>query len=426
MQVTHPTIARWLRFAIAACVVGLAAGAAGALLVLILHAVQHAAYGYAHGTFLAGAEAAPAWRRVAAATAAGVVAGAGWWALHRYGRPRVAIRQALNMARPRMPAVTTTVHALLQVVTIGLGSPLGREIAPRELAALLATGITRRTRLGPSQSRVLVACAAGAGLAAVYDVPLGGTLFTLEVLLGTWALRAVVPAALTAALATLVARVAVPDAPAYRLPELPFSGSLLLWAFLAGPLVGASAYGFSRLMAAMSARAPRGNALLWTAPAAFLCLGLLAVPFPQLLGNGKSPAEVAFTAEPSLALAAVLLLLRTAVVALCLRSGAYGGLLTPSFASGALLGIVVGRLWELLWPGTTLGAYALVAAGAFLAVSQRMPLTAIVLALEFTGTPQDGALPLLLSVAGACASAALLRRAARRTRTAPGARPTGP
>lgn len=416
MQVTRHFTARRMRFAVAACVVGLGAGAGGALLVLVLHAVQHLAYGYAQGTFLAGVEAAPAWRRVAATTLAGVVAGVGWWSLRRYGMPRVTIQRALEMERPRMPALTTSVHALLQVVTIGLGSPLGREVAPREVAALLATGIARRARLDPPQGRILVACAAGAGLAAVYDVPLGGALFTLEVLLGTWALRAVVPAALTSALATLVARVAVPDAPAYRLPELPFTGALLVWAVLVGPLVGACAYGFSRLMAAASAGAPRGNAMLVTAPAAFLCLGLLAVPFPQLLGNGKSPAEVAFTAQPSLALAAVLLVLRTAVVALCLRAGAHGGLLTPSFASGALLGIVAGRLWESLWPGTAPGAYAVVAAGAFLAVAQRMPVTAVVLALEFTGTPQDGALPLLLAVAGACATAVLLRRTGRRPR----------
>ncbi|MFE7094262.1 chloride channel protein [Streptomyces erythrochromogenes] len=420
MPVDHSPAARRLRFAAAALAVGLAAGVAGAALALLLHTVQHLAFGYDTGTFLAGVEAASPQRRLVCVALAGVVAGVGWWLLHRYGRPLVEIGQALRMEQPRMPALTTSAHATLQVVTIGLGSPLGREVAPRQLAAVFATGIVRRTGLGPAQCRTLVACAAGAGLAAVYDVPLGGTVFTLEVLLGTWALRSVVPAALTAAVATLVARVVVPDEPVYQLPALPFSGSLLLWSFLAGPLVGACAYGFSRLMSAASDRAPRGNALLWTAPAAFLCLGLLAIPFPQLLGNGKGPAEVAFTAQPTLALAFVLLLLRTAVVALCLRAGAYGGLLTPSFANGALLGIVVGRLWELMWPGTLLAAYAVVAAGAFLAVSQRMPVTAVVLALEFTGSQQEVVIPLLLAVAGATATGALLRGAA-----APAARKKG-
>ncbi|MEU6213663.1 chloride channel protein [Streptomyces sp. NPDC047023] len=425
MPVDHSPAVRRLRFAAAVLVVGLAAGAAGAALALLLHTVQHLAFGYDSGTFLAGVEAASPQRRLVCVTLAGVVAGLGWWLLHRYARPLVDIGQALRMESPRMPALTTTAHATLQVVTIGLGSPLGREVAPRQLAAVLATGIVRRTGLSPAQCRTLVACAAGAGLAAVYDVPLGGVVFTLEVLLGTWALRSVVPAVLTAAVATLVARLVVPDEPVYQLPDLPFSSSLLLWAFLAGPLVGACAHGFSRLVSAASARAPRGNALLWTAPAAFLALGLLAIPFPQLLGNGKGPAEVAFTGNPTLALATVLLVLRTAVVALCLRAGAYGGLLTPSFANGALLGIVAGRLWELIWPGTLLASYAVVAAGAFLAVSQRMPVTAIVLALEFTGFQQEVVVPLLLAVAGATATGALLRGGAVPA-TTPRAGPSGP
>ncbi|MEU8777284.1 chloride channel protein [Streptomyces sp. NPDC048606] len=409
MPVDHTPVARRLRFAAAALAVGLAAGAAGAALALLLHTVQHAAYGYSQGSFLDGVEAAPPSRRVVAMALAGVVAGLGWWLLHRYGSPLVPIARALRMKRPRMPWATTSAHAALQVVTIGLGSPLGREVAPRELSALFATGITRRVGLTPDQSRTLVACAAGGGLAAVYDVPLGGALFTLEVLLGTWALRSVVPAVLIAAVATLVARLVVPDEPAYILPELPFSGSLIVWSMVVGPVVGTCAYGFARLTAAASSRAPRGNALLVTAPLAFVCVGLLAVPFPQLLGNGKGPADIAFTAHPSLALAAVLLLLRTAVVALCLRAGAYGGLLTPSFANGALLGIVAGTLWESVWPGAVPGSYAVVAAGAFLAVAQRMPVTASVLALEFTGLQQEVVIPLLIAVAGATATAALLR-----------------
>lgn len=413
---------RWFRFGAATLVVGVAAGVAGALVAVLLRTVQHAAFGYARGSFLDGVEAASPTRRLVVVVSAGVVAGIGWWLLHRYGRPLVSIEQVLRKERPRFPPLTMLSHAALQVVTIGLGSPLGREVAPRQVAAVLSEAITRKAGLSPRQCRILVACAAGAGLAAVYDVPLGGAVFTLEVLLGTWALGSVLPALVAGAVATAVARVVVPDQPVYQLPELAFSGSLLIWSLLVGPLVGGCAYGFSRLSSAAARRAPRDAAVLLTAPAAFLCVGLLAVPFPELLGNGKAPAEVAFTTQPALALAAVLLLLRMLIVPLCLRSGAYGGLLTPSFANGALLGIIAGRLWELLWPGTTLGAYAVVAAGAFLAAAQRMPVTAIVLAVEFTDAPRALLVPLLFAVAGASATAALLRRlsAARGTSVPPG------
>ena len=114
------------------------------------------------------------------------MAGLGWWALYRFGRPLVSIRQAVKSDDPRMPLVSTTVHALLQIVTVALGSPLGREVAPREIGSALAGWLSRRAGLSVAQSRIMVACGAGAGLAAVYNVPLGGAVFVLEVLLGTF------------------------------------------------------------------------------------------------------------------------------------------------------------------------------------------------------------------------------------------------
>lgn len=82
-----------------------------------------------------------------------------------------------------MPAGTTTIHALLQIVTVALGSPLGREVAPREMGALGAGMVARKLGLLADETRTLVACGAGAGLAAVYNVPLAGALFSLEVML---------------------------------------------------------------------------------------------------------------------------------------------------------------------------------------------------------------------------------------------------
>ncbi|WP_206344789.1 chloride channel protein [Streptomyces mesophilus] len=390
--------------------VGLAAGVAGALLALLLHGVQHVAYGYHEGSFLAGVEAAPPGRRVAVMAVAGVVAGVGWWALYRYGRPLVSIAEAVRSPDVRMPPLTTFCHALLQIVTVGLGSPLGREVAPREMASVLAGELTRRTGLSPRQCGVLTACAAGAGLAAVYDVPLGGAVFTLEVLLGSWALGAVLPAVATAVTATVVSWAVLPDEAVYRLPQLDIGAPLLVWSVLVGPVVGVCAYWFARLAADARERAPRGRLLLVAAPAAFLVGGLLAVPYPQLLGNGKAPAEVAFEAQPALGLAAVLLALRVALVLLCLRAGARGGLLTPSLANGALLGVVAGGAWALLWPGDSPAAYAVVGAGAFLAAAQRMPLTAVILILEFTDAPRNLVVPVLLAVTGAMATRRLCER----------------
>ena len=83
-----------------------------------------------------------------------------------------------------------------------------------------------------------------------------------------------------------------------------------------------------------------------------------------------------------------------------LRAGAEGGLLTPGLSIGALLGIILGSFWNHVWPTAFLADFAIVGGAAFLASSMKMPLTAIVLTVEFTGIGQEFLVPLSLAVAG--------------------------
>ncbi|MFL9931730.1 chloride channel protein [Paraburkholderia sp. RL18-103-BIB-C] len=386
---------------------GIGAGLGGMLLALLLHAIQHAAYGYsvAHvisaESFLQGVSAAAPERRVLVLTICGLVAGLGWWALYRFGRPLVSIRQAVKSDDPQMPLASTTVHALLQIVTVALGSPLGREVAPREIGSALAGWLSRRAGLSVAQSRIMVACGAGAGLAAVYNVPLGGAVFVLEVLLGTFGWPALVPAIVTSSIAALVAQVGLGDEHQYLVPSMTVSASLVAWSVVSGPIFGAAAWGFTELMKRSRAVAPKDWRLPVLSLLNFAIIGVLAMHFPQLLGNGKGPASLAFDGDLTISLAAMLLVLKVVITASSLRAGAEGGLLTPGLANGALLAIVLGGMWSAFWPGASLGAFAVVGATAFLAASMQMPITAVVLMFEFTRVSQDFLIPVLFAVGGA-------------------------
>lgn len=73
----------------------------------------------------------------------------------------------------------------------------------------------------------------------------------------------------------------------------------------------------------------------------------------------------------------------TLALAATLAGGARGGLLTPSLSTGAFLGNATGLLWSHIWPGAPIVDFAVIAAAAMLAVTQRAPLIGIVLTLEF-------------------------------------------
>ncbi|WP_233237114.1 chloride channel protein [Bordetella sp. LUAb4] len=394
---------------------GVAAGIGGMLLGLLLRLVQHVAYGYGldaatpHTSFLQGASMADGARRVVVLAICGLVAGFGWWAVYRYGRKLVSVKQAAGPDAPAMPGGATLAHALLQIITVGLGSPLGREVAPREVGALLAGYLARGFGLTIEYRRLLVACGAGAGLAAVYNVPLGGAVFVLEVLVGAFSWPAAAMAMASSALAAWIAWWGLGAESQYVVPHMAVTPALVIWALLLGPLFGVAAHGFVKLTGSARAHAARG----WRLPVAslvnFTIIGLLAVYLPQLLGNGKGAASLSFDSELTLGLAALLLVLKVAIEASTLRAGAEGGLLTPGLTNGAMLALIVGGLCNQWLPGifgaVPLGAYAIVGATAFLASSMSMPLTAIVLLAEFTRMDHDMLVPVVLAVAGSiCAS----------------------
>ncbi|WP_375502210.1 chloride channel protein [uncultured Jatrophihabitans sp.] len=128
-------------------------------------------------------------------------------------------------------------------------------------------------------------------------------------------------------------------------------------------------------------------------------------------------AAVSCTIE--LGLAALLLALKPLATAACLASGAIGGVVTPALATGALLGSVAARLADHVWAGEPVVSFAVVGAAAFLAVTQRAPVTATVLTLEFVGADHvpHVALVLLaptaLAVLVASGSGSLLGRQSR-------------
>jgi CIC family chloride channel protein len=128
---------------------------------------------------------------------------------------------------------------------------------------------------------------------------------------------------------------------------------------------------------------------------------VISIWFPQLLGNGRDISQLAFT-EPGKARVELLMLLvalKPAATVLCVRSGAPGGLFTPSLTVGALLGAVLGHAWSLFWPGVPPGLFAVLGAAAVLAATTQGPISTVVLMMELTGRDRSFIVPLLLAVA---------------------------
>jgi H+/Cl- antiporter ClcA len=395
---THPGAAQ---FWFALVVTGVGTGLSAALLLHLFQAVQQIAWP-GHGGLLDSATRAAAWRHVAILLGAGLLTGAGQLILVRLTSANgIEITEAIAFSAGRLPPLRTLGSAILSVVIVGMGVSLGREAAPKQAGAVIANAMSDGVKLSDEQRRLLVACAAGGGLAAAYGVPLGGALFALEVLRGVLSLRLVIPALMTSLIATGVSWLFLPNAPTYLIPAYPSPMTLVVWALVAGPIAGVVSVAYVRLIALADRHRPQGWRRLLAPVLALAALGLISIRFPQVLGNGFDINQLAFAGRIGPLLILALLVLKPAVTVLCLGSGAPGGLFTPSLAMGALLGSALGYAWSLIFPGAPLGAYAMVGATAVLAATTQGPISAVVLMIELTGHSRALIVPVLLAVATA-------------------------
>src|SRR5579871_3680070 len=379
---------------------GAGAGVAAVALTMLLQEVQQIMW---PGPDLLDAAAhAVGWRHVAVLLLAGALTSLGQIVLRRLTSGNgIEITEAISEFAGRLPIYRTLGSALLSILVVGMGASLGREGAPKQVGAVLANLFADRGGLSDEQRRLLVACGAGAGLSAAYGVPLGGALFAVEVLRGVLQLRLILPALLSSAVAAGIAWLALPNEPTYVLPRYSLSGAIVWWSVLAGPIIGVFSVAFIRLVAFGDRHKPTGALRLWLPVASLALLGALSIVFPQLLGNGKDVAELAFTAQVAPLLLLVLCLLKPLATVLCLGSGVPGGLFTPSLATGALFGGLLGVVASWWWPGIPTGLCALVGAGALLAATTHGPLSSILLMLELTGRDRSFILPMVLAVVGA-------------------------
>ena len=378
---------RTLEFACGIIVVGLLAGVAGLCTTLLLRFVEHLTYHYSFGTLLSGVTSSSPVRRAVGPMIGGALAGFGWWMLRR--RTEVPPLTETIVNHGRIPRLTMTIDAALQVLIVGSGASLGREGAPRQFAAALGDLGTSRWALTPRDREILLACGAGAGLAAVYSVPVGGALFATAIILKTWHPRAVGTALITSSLAVAVASPVTHEVPPLDWPDPQLSYLLVAFAIVLAPLALGVGLGFNRLMArARPAKLMKSWVLIPAIAAAGLAIGLCSVRYPELPGNGKSILTISLDSGLTVGAAAALLLLKPLLTAVFLRAGAVGGMLTPSLATGAAMGSVVALAIN-TWTEhhVSVPAVSLTCAAGVLAITQRAPIWAAIFVWELARPP---------------------------------------
>lgn len=325
------------------------------------------------------------------------------------GLPDVMEAVALRggRVRPRVALETSMATA----ISIGTGLSVGREGPIAQIGAALGSTFGQLTRVNMHRMRTFVGCGAAAGIAATFNTPIAGALFSLEVILGNFSFSRFSPIVISSVVATAISRHYLGNQPAIIVPpyslnhplELAFYAVLGILAAIVGTFFVKALFGVEDLYR----KVPLPEFL--KPMTGGLLVGLIALFYPHVLGVGYETMDRALFSELEWKLLAILLFMKIAATSFTLGSGASGGVIAPSLFVGCMLGGAFGALVNVLFPDMSgaYGAYALVAMGALMSSTTRTPLTSVLMIFEMTGD-YTLILPLIISIIVSTALSAYL------------------
>ncbi|HUR47435.1 MAG TPA: chloride channel protein, partial [Candidatus Saccharimonadales bacterium] len=236
------------------------------------------------------AEHLPQWERLLIPALGGLAAGLVlYWGLRLIGTPGLTnLLEAVVAGDGRLPSRTALVNAASSLISISTGASIGREGLITQLTATVASKCGQWSKWPPYRLRLLVACGAAAGMAASYNAPITGAVFAAQIVLGNFSMNLFAPLLVSSVVAAMMSRGFFGLIQWYEVPKFDFTKlTQLPWFILLGI--------FSGLLGAAFLKALHESEQLfshWKLPlyvrfaSAGLLVGLIAIGFPEVWGNG--------------------------------------------------------------------------------------------------------------------------------------------
>lgn len=319
-----------------------------------------------------------------------------------------------SLVEPSHPILLRTVWGKLLGASIAIGSglSLGREGPSVQIGGGIGEWVSRWFPQSQQERRRLVAAGAGAGLAAAFNAPMAGFVFSIEELLKNFSARAMSTAILATVTASMVSQALAGDLYSFELPATSFRSRELPFYLLLGLLAGGLGVLFIKGILGSLNFYQRISFLprAWHPALAGAITGMAGWWLPSAIGGGHRLAELAFHAQVIGWMVPLFLLAKFSLTVLAYGSGSPGGIFAPTLVMGAVLGAGVGQLSNLFTGGdaTAVASFAFVGMGAVFTAVARAPITAIIIVPELTGNYHQ-VLPLMLACITANAVAAFLK-----------------
>jgi len=346
-----------------------------------------------------------------------------YWSKDAKGAGVPIVMEAVAVKKARLSAKKAVAKCFASATCIGTGMSLGRVGPMIVISSTIGSEIGQRTGKTVEETRTMVGCGAASAITAAFNAPLGGVLFAIELIMAELKTRSFIPIVVAAVIATTVGRSLTGDVAAFdSIPHYTLSSPIEYPFYIVlGIIVGLAAAIFIKLMNLVEDNIEKFENVpipLRTCIGG-LCVGLIALSFPHVLGNGFDVTsdlisldtdsednlivgnsfpntDVSSGVGSLLIFILSIMALKIIATSISIGSGGSGGIFTPSLFIGAAIGAGLGLVLNSYGIVGHPGAFALVGMAAFVASTTRATLTAIVLLFEMTAT-YEIILPLMLS-----------------------------
>ena len=315
------------------------------------------------------------------------------------------IIKAVALRGGYIPLRTTIFHFLAPVISIGSGNTVGPEGPAAQIGGGVASKFGSLAGLSDSRRRIFTAAGAGAAIAAIFNTPLGGVFFALEiVLLNDFQAPTFSALILASVTASAISRIFLGNETIFMFDSLEIGSysNFYLFAVL-GLLAGMVSILFIRYSSSIEhlfrKRILKGRVSQWLIMISVgLIVGVSGYFYKEIFGIGYNAINEILSDSITWKVILILFVLKFILVPLIIHSGGFGGLFAPSLFMGACLGYLfafaVNSIWGLNLETTT---FVLVAMGAMLGGINTIPITAILIIFEMT-QEYSFILPLMLAV----------------------------
>jgi len=366
------------------------------------------------------------WKIIFIPALGGLVAGLiiEYWSKDAKGAGVPLVMEAVAFKQARLSAKKAVAKCFAAAACIGTGMSLGRVGPMVVISSTVGSEIGQRTGKTVDETRTLVGCGAASAITAAFNAPLGGVLFAIELILAELRTRSFIPIVVAVVIATIVGRELMGDLAAFdNIPKYPLGSPTEYPLYIVlGLVTGLAAAGFIKLLNWVETNIEKIDIIpvFIRTSLGGLCVGLIALSFPHILGNGFGVTsdlisldydeggnmvlgssfpvnlDMASGITSLLIFVISIMLLKIIATSVSIGSGGSGGIFTPSLFIGAALGAALGLVLNDMGMVDHPGAFALVGMAAFVASTTRATLTAIILLFEMTAT-YEIILPLMLS-----------------------------